>query len=360
MESEESMITRRRKGALPPPPSAILAKALGVEAVQTSWLAGDGSDRCYYRILIEGSRETFVLMQLSGTDADALKENRYQWIEMAKLLERFQVKIPTLKAVISDYAALIIQDYGDTMLEQVVNQENKVAHLTPVVHRHYQDAFQMIGRFLNISPDSSSVWCQRSFDMARLSWELDFFRKEFLEAVVGWTFTTKEEQFFCEDTKKISEYLGGFAHYFVHRDFHSRNLMVQHEKLAVLDFQDARLGPAAYDLVSLVFDSYVSFDDSERMTLLNEGIEVLEKTNLIGKDELALTWRPTLLHRQLKAIGSFGYLTVNKNRGDYLRYVEPALNTLKIDQNMTDSRWPFLSHEIPMRLSQILGEHPYG
>ena len=57
---------------------------------------------------------------------------------------------------------------------------------------------------------------------------------------------------------------------------------------------------------------------------------------------LNLHWKPTLLQRQLKAIGSFGYLSVRKNRGNYLQYVGPALATLDYDL-VYDKRWPFIS-----------------
>jgi aminoglycoside/choline kinase family phosphotransferase len=132
----------------------------------------------------------------------------------------------------------------------------------------------------------------------------------------------------------------------VHRDFHSLNVMVKNGTLAVIDFQDARIGPSAYDLVSLCFDSYVPFNNEQRMELMQNGIKHIgKKLGAEMQKEVEAHWKPMLLQRQLKAIGSFGYLTMVKKRGDYLKYVRPALATLANDL-VFDQRWAFLSKDL--------------
>ena len=126
--------------------------------------------------------------------------------------------------------------------------------------------------------------------------------------------------------------------------------MIHDESVAIIDFQDARLGPPSYDLVSLVFDSYVPISIESRLELLEKGLAYIRSSaGQAAYDRAKEEWRPMLLQRQLKAIGSFGYLTVDKHKGDYLRNVAPALQTL-LDAGVQDSRWPFLSG----RLLQIL------
>src|SRR6476469_796696 len=73
-----------RSKTLPPPPEWTIAQALGIETVSTSWLAGDGSDRCYYRI--QAAELSFVLMQLSGDDALQLQKDGYEWVKIGRLL----------------------------------------------------------------------------------------------------------------------------------------------------------------------------------------------------------------------------------------------------------------------------------
>ncbi len=128
--------------------------------------------------------------------------------------------------------------------------------------------------------------------------------------------------------------------------------MVTNSKLAVIDFQDARLGPPTYDLVSLCFDSYIPFKPSERAALLESIISrITEQVPTLNRKDLLLEAGPMLLQRQLKAIGSFGYLTVEKNRGNYLKYIVPALQTMQEDF-VFHEKWPFLSQEL-LRQIQI-------
>lgn len=105
------------KGRLSPPPPAAVAKALNISHLTIEWLAGDGSDRCYFRVRSPEIEDSLVLMQLSGTDAENLKKGRYDWVEISDLLRANQIAAPACVAILADHAAIIIDDYGDIMLE---------------------------------------------------------------------------------------------------------------------------------------------------------------------------------------------------------------------------------------------------
>jgi aminoglycoside/choline kinase family phosphotransferase len=331
-----------RSKTLPPPPEWAISQALGVESIRVSWLAGDGSDRCYYRLHDKNSEKTFVLMQLSGDDATLLAKDGYEWVKISALLADHEIPAPRTIAALPDFAALIIEDYGDVMMETFALEALQKGQRSEVLQLYHQ-AFGMLGHFLEITEAGRSHWRERSFDAARLDWELHFFKEQFLEAVLEWTFTADEAAAFKKDARALAEWLAERSHYFVHRDFHSRNIMIKDKNLAVIDFQDARLGPPTYDLVSLCFDSYIPLTSAERRALIKQGIQALMATNRsLEKTDLEDEIGPMLLQRQIKAIGSFGYLTVKKNRGNYLRNIAPALATLDADL-IEDSRWPFLS-----------------
>ena len=151
---------------------------------------------------------------------------------------------------------------------------------------------------------------------------------------------------------RLAQFLSQDSKWFVHRDYHSRNIMVKDDRLALIDFQDARLGPASYDLVSLCFDSYVPLSMDFRKSVFDKGVaEIAAQGGVEASASILTYFRPMLLQRQLKAIGSFGYLTKEKKRGDYLKYVTPALQTLDPDL-IFDDRWPFLSKT----LIQLIGD----
>lgn len=342
-----------RSKTLPPPPDWAICQALNLPEVEVSWLAGDGSDRCYYRIKGSSSKKTYVLMQLSGDDALQLQQDGYEWVKIGRLLHDHGISAPQTIATMPNFAALIIEDYGDLMMETQVlkaleeNRSEKAFHI-------YRQAFQILGRFLQITDAGSSHWRDRSFDAQRLNWELHFFREQYLESVLNWELSSEELAAFTKDAYAISHFLAEASQYFVHRDFHSRNAMVRDLDLAVIDFQDARLGPPTYDLVSLCFDSYVPLKPEERRALLQEGLVVLnEHVPALSLETLQAEWGPMLLQRQLKALGSFGFLTNKKNRGNYLKYVEPALSTLSAN-NVADDRWPFISGNLLQGIRQRL------
>jgi aminoglycoside/choline kinase family phosphotransferase len=335
----------KRSGALPPPPPEAIAKALGVGKAQVTWLAGDGSDRCYYRVSAPELKDSLVLMQLSGADAKALKEDGYDWVKIAALLYGRGVFVPRVIATMPEHAALVIEDYGNTMLEGVVFQKAEQGDFA-TIRGLYRRCAEIVASFVTIPRSDGSPWCRRSFDAERYTWELNFFVQKYAGPVAKVSFSAAEQKAFDTDVKALAETLADNAQYFVHRDFHSRNIMVKGETLAIIDFQDARLGPAAYDLVSLVHDSYVPFSGAMRQVLEKDAIEVIaERCGADTKSDVERLWAPMLLQRQLKAIGSFGFLTIDKQRGDYLKYVDPALRTLE-ERGVGDDRWPFLSRTL--------------
>jgi aminoglycoside/choline kinase family phosphotransferase len=334
-----------RSKTLPPPPEWAIREALQLPDVHVSWLAGDGSDRCYYRIRSSASYRTFVLMQLSGDDAKQLQADGYEWVKIGRLLHDHGIYAPQTIAPLPDFAALIIEDYGDIMMETRALALLEAGQRS-LAMQLYRKVFPILGRFLHITAAGSSHWKTRSFDAHRLDWELHFFREQFLEGVLQWTLDPTELAAFRRDSAALASSLALASKFFVHRDFHSRNLMVKDEHLAVIDFQDARLGPPTYDLVSLCFDSYIPLQAAERRQLVEEGLTALQQQNPgLDRQALAAEWGPMLLQRQLKALGSFGFLTTKKNRGNYLRYVEPALATLTAE-HVSDARWPFLSGDL--------------
>lgn len=337
-------------GSLPPPPIEVLRQRLKRPNLQIQWLAGDGSDRAYYRLI--DSDPFAVVMQLSGSDKDILAQGRYDWIEIGKTLERHHVRVPRLLDVLGEYGALIIEDCGDRMLEtEVVRLCAENAR--PEIESLYLKATDIIAKlFAIVDERRTESWSRRAFDQARLVWELRFFIAEYLEPVAGWQGSRDQLNVEIDD---LAGALAAQPQVFVHRDFHSRNIMVDRSdpsQLVVIDFQDARLGPPAYDLVSLCFDSYVPIPNQERLPLLDRALSKMSMDAAV-RQSIEETWRPVLVHRQLKAIGSFGYLTLKKNRGDYLRYVPTAARIL-VDAGVADSRWPLLSRTIPALLSEGL------
>ena len=338
-------LQKSRGDATPPPPIEIMCQALNQKNICVEWLAGDGSDRCYYRIFLPEINQRYVLMQLTGTDAENLKTDNYEWLKVGRILEHAQILAPKPVAILKQHGAIIMEDYGDQMFETIALNAIKAKDKAKLSSL-YSEALDLILQMLSIKKSQSQSWCQRAFDLEKLKWELEFFHRHFLDSLLQKPLASKQRELFQRDIDVLSQFLATHSNWFVHRDFHSRNIMVTNTKLGLIDFQDARLGPAAYDIVSLIFDSYIPLPKPSRLDLLKEIGE--RGANRIGKDftiELNATWRPMLLQRQLKALGSFGYLTKVKNRPQYRQCVGPAILTLESSM-LFDARWPYLSGEL--------------
>ena len=315
------------------------------------WLAGDGSDRCYFRLSSPELKESFVLMQLSGSDAEALRQNGYDWITVGETLTAAGIRIPKLHRSLPDFAALIIEDYGDVTFETLIHRLLKQDDEAGIDHL-YDKCFQAIVSMLKINAHPPSVWNARAFDTEKYSWELHFFRDKYIKPIIAKKFGKREEQLFAQEASLLAKYLGGFSNYFVHRDFHSRNIMGDDCSLAIIDFQDSRLGPISYDFASLVFDNYVPLSLSKRLDLVKRSRSVI--AGQIGANEAQAfdeQIKAVTLQRQLKAIGTYGFLTLDKKRGNYLKYVRPALATLT-SETVYDERWPFLSGDLIKQLNE--------
>jgi aminoglycoside/choline kinase family phosphotransferase len=112
-----------------------------------------------------------------------------------------------------------------------------------------------------------------------------------------------------------------------HRDYHSRNLMLHQSQLYIIDFQDARMGPDTYDLVSLLRDSYVDLPEQTVDELL---AYFLALKGLTGTErEFRRRFDLMALQRNLKALGTFGYQTTARRNPVYIQYIPRTLKYVR-------------------------------
>ena len=170
------------------------------------------------------------------------------------------VPIPRVLGHADDLGVLALEDLGDVTLQ---------AHLgaaTPAEHAAlYRQAVALIATLQRrgaelASPDYLPYGI--AFDVEKLTWELDFFIKHFLEAYRGVVHAAGRRATRCaREFAVLVETLAAEPRVLCHRDYHSRNLMLHDGQLYIIDFQDARMGPDTYDLVSLLRDSYVDLPE---------------------------------------------------------------------------------------------------
>ena len=284
-------------------------------------LTGDASDRRYFRVLMKGDKPIVLALHQGPIEFATMP-----FVSVARLLQQIPVPVPAILHHSDELGVLGLEDLGDVTLQ---------AHLgaaTPAEHAAlYRQAVSFIARMQQRgealrSPDYPPY--QSAFDVEKLTWELEFFVKYYLLAYKGAALSeARRDELRAEWTAIVNE-LAGEPRVLCHRDYHSRNLMLHGGSLYIIDFQDARMGPDTYDLVSLLRDSYVDLTGPQVDELL---AFFLALTGDASQDEGEFRRRFDLmsLQRNLKALGTFGYMTTARNNTVYIQYIPRTLSHVK-------------------------------
>jgi N-acetylmuramate 1-kinase len=284
-------------------------------------LTGGASPRRFTRVRWDdGSRA--VLMEVPPETPDrAFAEARdrpWPFLEIRALLEDRGVRVPRLLAQSPERGLLLVEDLGETLAERLERRPHERAEL---YRRAVVDLAHAQAR-LDPLP-AGSVVRQRAFDHALLEWELEHFWEW---AVLARGYGSEGRAGFERGLRRLVAAIAALPQGFVHRDYQSRNLMLAGEaaELAWIDFQDALLGPRAYDLVALLCDSYQPFDRAHVEARLDD---YAAARGITHADRVALGREFDLItvQRKLKDAGRFVF--IEKKRGDasFLRFVRPTL-----------------------------------
>jgi len=302
-------------------------------------LTGDASDRQYFRVL-EADKPSIVLA-LHGAPFEF---DTLPFVNVARLFGEAPLPIPSILDHADDLGVLALEDLGDVTLQ---------AHLGVAALEHrrlYREAVSHIEVLQRRGQELASdayIPYTLAFDVAKLTWELDFFLKHFLEGYRGVTLEASEREAIREEWRPIVEELAAEPRVLCHRDYHSRNLMLHLGQLYIIDFQDARMGPDTYDLVSLLRDSYVDFTE-EAVSDLTAYFLALEGRGAGYDEDFERRFDLMSVQRNLKALGTFGYQTTVRQNTVYIQYIPRTLRY--VQRNL--KRYPRFA-----RLHQLLSAH---
>jgi aminoglycoside/choline kinase family phosphotransferase len=300
-------------------------------------LTPDASDRRYFRIL--GSDGPSIVLSLYLTPFDV---TTLPFVNVATLLARMPVPIPAVLGHADDLGVLALQDLGDVTLQAHLGAASPAQHAAL-----YRQAVALIATLQKrgqelASPDYLPYGI--SFDVEKLTWELDFFTKHFLEAYRGVTLADDQRAALREEFAAIVAELAAEPRVLCHRDYHSRNLMMHDGELYMIDFQDARMGPDTYDLVSLLRDSYVDLADQTVEDLIAYFLALKGEPDDV---EFRRRFNVMALQRNLKALGTFGYQTTARRNPVYIQYIPRTLRYVR--RNLALARFA--------RLHDLLAAH---
>jgi aminoglycoside/choline kinase family phosphotransferase len=283
-------------------------------------LTGDASDRRYYRVQL-ADEPTQVL----AVHAGPITYRALPFVNVAELFTQMPVPIPNILDHDEALGILALQDLGDVTLQ---------AHLGsapfPVHAALYRQAVAHIATLQRRGAELASpdyLPYSIAFDVDKLTWEMDFFIKHFIEGYRGISLNEAERTALRGELLPIVQELAADRRVLCHRDYHSRNLMLFEGRVYMIDFQDARMGPDTYDLVSLLRDSYVDLNE----LAVNELIAYF--LALTGDQTDGADFRARFdlmaLQRNLKALGTFGYQTIARANTVYIQYIPRTLGYVR-------------------------------
>lgn len=263
---------------------------------------------------------------ISGA-ASAVKE--LPFINILNHLAKVDVAVPALHYYDQTAGLLYLEDFGDLTLTEACRDATRKT--IGALYRQAIDILVRIQTALTELPNPECLAFGRAFDVPLLMWEFDHFLEYGVAARNGKPMEADDEQTVRAEFQKIAELMAGQPRVFTHRDYHSRNLMVDGARLGVIDFQDALMGPPTYDLASLLRDAYIALDETLIDDLLNYYLNHMVGRGSLYADRAAFRrlFDLTSIQRNLKAAGRFVYIDRVKHNPKFLADIPRVLGYVR-------------------------------
>lgn len=314
---------------------------------QVTALAGDASSRSYARLSLSAAGPhvppTAVAMILAGSglalSSDELAVfdeplTELPYLNLHYFLEPLGVRVPELYVDGVQHGFLLLEDIGDLPLRDAVN-DSSLAEIE-ACYRRAIDQLLLIQITGTRKRDEGCIAFRQRFDKRLFSWEFEHFVEWGLDRGATTDLSTSERQTLHALFDDVSTRLDHAPAFLNHRDYHSWNLFVQRETdavIRVIDFQDALLAPATYDLSTLL-------NDRDTPEVVTPELEV----SLVGyyhdawnrwaddarsSETVWEEYNLCLLQKACKVIGRFYYLELEKGKTGYMRYIPSTLATIR-------------------------------
>ncbi len=281
-----------------------IARTLGDDA-QVALISGDASFRRYFRVETEGA--TLIVM-----DAPPDKENCEPFIRVAKAMLGFGLNVPQILQQDLQQGFLLLSDLGSEQYLSHLNDDS--------VDALYSDA---IDALIRLQVNGQSDLSMPPYDHGRLMAEMNLFFDWFVDQNLKLSLTSEQKALIDNAFEWLASMALQQPQTWVHRDYHSRNLMLcEKDNPGVLDFQDAVIGAVTYDLVSLLKDCYIAWPRERVEAWVSEYQQKALQAGIKGIEDGAqlLRWFDAMgAQRHIKVLGIFSRLYYRDGKDGYLK-----------------------------------------
>ena len=317
-----------------------LESHFSVDNINLIPLTGDAVFRRYFRFQCQG-------VAYIAVDAPVQLSNNLAFVAVQEILQQVDVNVPDIIAADLVQGFLCLSDFGDGLLADKLSNEN--------MHLHYSNAIAELKKMLTCQ--TSLIETLPLYDKLFVNTELAIFSEWLLEKHLGIHLTVDEKIRLnsCFDT--LVSAIAEQPKVFMHRDYHSRNIMLlDNEKLGIIDFQDAVQGPVIYDLVSLLRDCYVRWPNELLAPLVEDYRQQVQNylpNENISREKWQYWFDLTGLQRHIKASGIFARLHHRDNKSAYLADIPLTLTYIK-DVSSQYDKLDFLHELVATRVIPAL------
>lgn len=313
-----------------------LKNELGIDNITLTALTGDAGFRCYYRF--KHLNTSYI-----AVDAPPKYSNNQAFVDIQSLLQECQLNVPQIIAKDLTKGFFCLSDMGDDLLANKLTKAN--------ANEYYGQALSQLAQVVTNPKVEPDVLPNYDEDFIRL--ELGIFSQWLVEKHLAISLSDNEKRQLTECFDYLVDTISKQPKVFMHRDFHSRNIMVLPDnQLGIIDFQDAVYGPITYDLVSLVRDCYIRWPEDIVQPIVEQYRQLMQKH---FSDEVftKCCWHEwfdlTGLQRHLKASGIFARLHHRDGKPGYLKDIPLTLTYIQ-DVSAQYDRLSFLHRLIVERI----------
>jgi len=293
-------------------------------AFRWTLLAGDGSDRIWYRL--QSGKKSLVASDHGIKTAPGHAEVD-AFVSIGDHLSRLGLPVPRIHRYDLFSGWVFMEDLGDRHLQSFIRDEGSRKDIEAL----YRSVLDMLIRFSITGLDGfDPAWtCQSAaYDRALiLDRECAYFLEAFLRGYLGLDVSAGEFESGFEKLAKGA--LWGAFTGLMHRDFQSRNILIHNGRPRIIDFQGARTGPLQYDVASLLIDPYAGLSEPLQEKLLSYTMDRLSEIRRFDPDQFRRCYEFCRITRNLQMLGAFGHLSRVKGKRQFEKYIPAAVKTLK-------------------------------
>jgi aminoglycoside/choline kinase family phosphotransferase len=258
-----------------------------------------------------------------------VREENIAFLDFSKHFRKHGLPVPEIYGEDLDHGVYLEEDLGNTTLYEFLAKNRHAATIAAPVVEAYRKVVAILPRFqVEAGRDVNYEACYPigSFDRQSVAWDLNYFKYYFLR-LAGVPFN---EQALEDDFGRLTDFLmSADRHYFLYRDFQSRNIVLRDGQPFFVDYQGGRRGALQYDIASLLFDAKADLPPELRQEFLDHYLDALSGYIKVDREAFMKHYYAYVYVRILQALGAYGFRGFYERKQHFLQSVPFAMKNLR-------------------------------